>query len=59
LRTEAVVVRNVHERELPVPAEEVGRLLDRLGGAADRLWPAPAWPPLLFDRPVAVGASTC
>ncbi|GGQ61473.1 DUF2867 domain-containing protein [Couchioplanes azureus] len=49
-------VHNVHERELPVPAAEVGRLLDRLGAVDDPLWPAPAWLPVRFDRPLAVGA---
>ncbi|GIE47406.1 hypothetical protein Ani05nite_09400 [Amorphoplanes nipponensis] len=49
-------VLNVHERALPVPAAEVGRLLDRIGAADDPVWPAPAWPPVRFDRPLAVGA---
>jgi hypothetical protein len=50
------LIRNIHERTLPVPAAEVGALLDRLGSSEDRLWPAPAWPPVRFDRPLAVGA---
>ena len=49
------MVHNVHERELPVPAAEVGRLLDRVGSADDPLWPA-GWAPMRFDRPLAVGA---
>ena len=49
-------VHNVHERALPVPAAEAGRLLDRIGAADDPLWPAPAWVPMRFDRPLAVGA---
>ena len=49
-------VHNVHERALPVPAAQVGRLLDRMGAADDPLWPAPAWVPVRFDRPLAVGA---
>jgi hypothetical protein len=49
-------VHNVHERALPVPAAQVGRLVDQLGAAADWLWPAPAWAPMRFDRPLAVGA---
>ena len=28
-----------HERVLPAPAEQVGHLLDTLGGPADQLWP--------------------
>ncbi|MFI7547891.1 DUF2867 domain-containing protein [Actinoplanes sp. NPDC049599] len=50
------MVCNVHERALPVAAAEVGRLLDRMGAADDPLWPAPAWVPVRFDRPLAVGA---
>ncbi|MFI7600457.1 DUF2867 domain-containing protein [Actinoplanes sp. NPDC049681] len=52
----AVPVQNVHERALPVPAAEVGRLLDRIGAADDPLWPSPAWVPMRFDRPLGVGA---
>ncbi len=51
------MVHNVHERRLPVPAERVGPLLDRLGGPDDELWPAPAWSPMVLDGPVAPGAS--
>ncbi|HWM58628.1 MAG TPA: DUF2867 domain-containing protein [Pseudonocardia sp.] len=50
------MVRNVHERLLPVPITEVGALLDRLGGPDDRLWPTPAWAPMTLDRPLAPGA---
>lgn len=50
------MVWNAHERILEAPVEEVGRLLDRLGGPADVLWPSPAWSPMRLDRPVAVGA---
>ncbi len=50
------MVHNVHERTLPVPAAEVGRLLDRMGAADDPLWPVPAWVPMRFDRPLGVGA---
>lgn len=49
------MIRNVHERTIDAPAEEVGRLLDRLGGPADRLWPQ-AWTPMRLDRPLQVGA---
>jgi hypothetical protein len=57
-RTEATMtttVHNVHERELPVPAAEVGRLVDRIGAVDDPLWPSPAWVPVRFDRPRAPG----
>lgn len=49
-------IDNVHERDLPVPADEVGRLLDRLGSVGDPLWPSPTWIPMRFDRPLGVGA---
>jgi hypothetical protein len=51
------VVRNVHERIVPAPIEQVGPLLDRIGGPDDVLWPAPGWQPMVLDRPVAVGAA--
>jgi uncharacterized protein DUF2867 len=51
------VVVNIHERALPVPVDQVGPLLDRLGGPADVLWPSPAWQPMVLDRPVGVGAA--
>ncbi|REK87927.1 SRPBCC family protein [Streptomyces inhibens] len=50
-------VYNVHERVLPVPGAEAGLLIDGLSGDADRLWPHPDWPPMLFDGPLAPGAS--
>jgi hypothetical protein len=50
------MVRNVHERVVPAPIEQVGPLLDKIGGPADVLWPAPGWQPMVLDRPVAVGA---
>ena len=49
-------ILNVHERELPASAGDVGRLLDQVGSVDDPLWPAPTWPPVRFDRPLAVGA---
>jgi len=49
-------MRNVHRRELPVPADVVGPLLDRLGGPDDVLWPSPAWPAMWVDGSLAVGA---
>ncbi|OLT10771.1 hypothetical protein BJF78_05365 [Pseudonocardia sp. CNS-139] len=51
------MVRNVHERLVAAPLEEVGPLLDRLGGPDDVLWPNPAWMPMELDGPVAVGAA--
>lgn len=55
-RNMATMVENVHERELPAEASEVGQLLDRLGSRGDPLWPAPTWLPMRFDRPLGVGA---
>lgn len=50
-------MRNVHQRELPVPAGVVGPYLDRLGSPEDVLWPAPAWPPMRLDQPLRVGSA--
>jgi hypothetical protein len=33
-------IKRIHTRELPVPPEEVGALLDALGSPGDRLWPS-------------------
>ncbi|TWF76744.1 uncharacterized protein DUF2867 [Pseudonocardia hierapolitana] len=51
------MVRNVHARIVHAPVEQVGPLLDRLGGPDDVLWPTPGWHPMLLDGPVAVGAA--
>jgi hypothetical protein len=51
------MVHNVHERLVAAPVEEIGPLLDRAGGPDDVIWPSPAWPPMVLDRPVAVGAA--
>jgi len=48
-------VRNVHERVLAAPVDEVGALLDSLASSLDRLWPE-HWPQMRFDRPLQVGA---
>lgn len=52
-----VDVRNVHERRFAAPPAAVGRLLDGLASADDRLWPRGRWPAMRFDRPLAVGAA--
>jgi hypothetical protein len=49
-------VRNVHEREFPLPLATVGALIDSLASREDRLWPLGKWPPMRFDRPLVVGA---
>jgi len=51
------MVRNVHERQVAAPPEELAPLLDRLGGPDDVLWPSPQWAPMVLDGPVAVGAA--
>ncbi|MCO1659174.1 DUF2867 domain-containing protein [Pseudonocardia humida] len=51
------MVRNVHERRLPVPPGELAPLLERLGGPRDALWPSPRWEPMVLDGPLAVGAA--
>src|SRR5918992_4999972 len=51
-------IESIHTRELPVPVEEVGRILDTLAGPDDKIWPIERWPndPIGFDRPLGVGA---
>jgi hypothetical protein len=49
-------VRNVHQREFPLSQATVGALIDSLASREDRLWPRDKWPPMRFDRPLAVGA---
>ena len=50
-------VLNVHERELPVPAKQVGKLIDSLSSMQDSLWPRHSWPRMAFDRSLQVGAT--
>lgn len=50
-------MRNIQRRDIDAPAAVVGALLDRLASDDDPLWPAPAWPPIRFDRGLAVGAT--
>ncbi len=50
------MIHNVHERRLQAMPEQVGTLLDSLAGPGDRLWPAPPWPPLRLDGPLAAGS---
>jgi Protein of unknown function (DUF3995) len=52
-------IENIHTRELPVSAEELGKILDTLAGPDDKIWPIERWPndPIGFDRPLGVGAS--
>lgn len=50
-------MRNVHERVLAADIERVAPLLAGLGGPDDRLWPSPAYEPLRFDGPLALGVT--
>lgn len=50
-------VVNIHERVYPAEPEALGALLDTLSSRGDRLWPIGAWPKMVFDRPLQVGAT--
>lgn len=50
-------VYNVHSRLVRASPEAVGRLLDGLASANDRLWPRDRWPAMRLDRPLGVGAA--
>jgi hypothetical protein len=52
----AYMVTNIHERLIRAPLTTVGSLIDRLASRDDVMWPADRWPPVRFDRPLAVGA---
>jgi hypothetical protein len=49
-------ILNIHERELGVPIEQAGTLIDSLASSDDRLWPGDTWPRMQFDRPLGAGA---
>lgn len=49
-------VLNVHERRFPASLDEVGALIDTLSSPHDRLWPRDAWPRMVLDRALGVGA---
>jgi hypothetical protein len=51
------MISNVHHRLLPVPVEEVGRLIDAVAEPGNALWPSPPWPAMVLDRPLGPGAS--
>ncbi|MFE3193038.1 SRPBCC family protein [Nocardia sp. NPDC059240] len=50
------MIWNIHQRELPVPAKQVGALLDTVAEPGNPLWPSQNWPALVLDRPLQVGA---
>lgn len=49
-------MRNVHERHVAVPAEQVGRVLETLATDDDQLWPRATWPPMVLDRGLEPGS---
>jgi len=49
-------ISNCHERRIAASPGAAGSLLDGLSSRADPLWPTEHWPPMRFDRPLAVGA---
>ena len=51
------MISNVHQRLLPGPMAEVGRLLDAVAEPGNALWPSPPWPAMVLDRPLGPGAS--
>lgn len=50
------MVHNLHERQIYAPVDEVGTLIDSLGGKNDRLWPRNEWPAMRLNGPLGVGA---
>lgn len=40
---------NIHERRLPVPLDEAGRLLETLAGPGDRIWTTGLLAPMVLD----------
>lgn len=51
------MVKNIHTRDLLASSSKVGELIDSLASKNDKLWPVDQWPPMLFDRPLGVGAA--
>lgn len=50
------MIRNIHTQTLPISIEAAGPLIDSLSSSNDKLWPMKTWPPMKFDRPLALGA---
>jgi hypothetical protein len=50
-------VINMHERVLDASITQIGKLIDGLASADDKLWPRDRWPAMKFDRPLSVGAA--
>ena len=51
------MVRNVHQRVLPLSPSEAGALLDGVASSEGGLWPTDRWPSMRLDRGLGVGAS--
>jgi hypothetical protein len=49
------MVRNIHTRRFPVPADRLVQLLETVGTPDDRLWPVADWPPTRLDGPRVPG----
>jgi hypothetical protein len=50
------VIRNVHERVVAMSPAQAWSLVERVAEPDGVLWPVDHWPPMRFDRPLAVGA---
>jgi hypothetical protein len=51
------VIKDVHERTVPMSPANAWELVERVAEPDGVLWPADAWPAIRFDRPLAVGAA--
>ena len=50
------MVLNVHSRAVRRDPEWLARAIDRVAESDSELWPSDCWPPLVLDRPLAIGA---
>jgi hypothetical protein len=48
---------NRHDRIIPAEKDALGSVLDSLSGPEDALWPREAWPPMVLDSTLKVGAA--
>jgi hypothetical protein len=51
------MISNVHQRLLPGPMADIGRLLDAVAEPGNAVWPSPPWPAMVLDRPLGPGAA--
>lgn len=49
-------MRNIHERHVPAPAEQLGAVLETLATDHDQLWPGATWAPMVLDRGLEHGS---